>query len=86
MPLRAPSVRPQEPPARSYDRSWVEIEKMLDSAVAKQRQWRQWYESSRDHGDRDSMKEAARNHKALDGVIKTLRWVLGEEGVEHPLE
>lgn len=31
------------------------------------------------------MKEAARNHKALDGVVKTLRWVLGEEGVDHPL-
>ena len=31
-------------------------------------------------GDRDGMKEAARNHKALDGVIKTLRWTLGEEG------
>jgi hypothetical protein len=32
------------------------------------------------------MKEAARNHKALDGVIKTFRWTLGEEGVDHPLD
>jgi len=32
------------------------------------------------------MKEAARNHKALDGVIKTLKWTLGEEGVSDPLD
>ena len=30
----------------------------------------------------EGMKEAARNHKALEGVIKTLRWTLGEVGVE----
>ena len=42
--------------------------------------------------DRDSLivyggnGKAARNHKALDGVIKTLRWTLGEEGVDHPLD
>jgi hypothetical protein len=58
---------------------------MLDQALAKQHGWRQWYQASKDHGDKDSMKEAARNHKALDGVVKTLRWVLGEEGVDHPL-
>jgi hypothetical protein len=32
------------------------------------------------------MMEAARNFKALDGVIKCLKWVLGEKGVNHPLE
>jgi hypothetical protein len=32
------------------------------------------------------MKEAARNHKALDGVVKTLKWALGEEGISNPLE
>lgn len=27
-----------------------------------------------------------RNYKALEGVIKTLRWALGDMDVEHPLE
>ena len=27
-----------------------------------------------------------RNYKALEGVVKTLRWCLGDMGVEHPLE
>ena len=73
-------------PVRSYDRSWGEIEEMLEKAIARRDQWKKWFEQCRIDGDRDGMKEAARNHKALDGVIKTLRWTLGEEGVDHPLD
>ena len=73
-------------PVRSYDRSWTEIEEMLDKAVARRDQWKKWFNQCSKDGDRDGMKEAARNHKALDGVIKTLRWTLGEEGVDHPLD
>ena len=73
-------------PTRSYDRSWSEIEEMLDKAISRREQWKKWFEQCSKDGDRDGMKEAARNHKALDGVIKTLRWTLGEEGVEHPLD
>lgn len=73
-------------PVRSYNRSWEEIEEMLDKAIARREQWKKWFEQCRGDGDREGMKEAARNHKALDGVIKTFRWTLGEEGVEHPLD
>ncbi len=73
-------------PKRSYDRSWGEIEEMLEKAVARRNQWKQWFEQCKKDSDRDGMKEAARNHKALDGVVRTLQWTLGEEGVEHPLE
>ena len=72
-------------PERTYDRSWEDIEGMLDRALRKQNQWKEWFEACRDAGDRDGMKEAARNHKALEGVIKTLRWTLGEVGVDSPL-
>ena len=71
---------------RSYDRTWEEIEDMLNLAIAKRSKWKNWFESCKDSGDREGMKEAARNHKALDGVIKTLRWTLGEEGIVSPLE
>ena len=73
-------------PVRSYDRSWSEIEDMLEKAIARRDQWKKWFDQCSKDGDRDGMKEAARNHKALDGVVKTLRWTLGEEGVEHPLD
>ncbi|MDA8838789.1 hypothetical protein N9N26_05980, partial [Candidatus Poseidoniales archaeon] len=73
-------------PFRSYERTWDEIEQMLERAEIKRNQWKDWFRECRKNGDRDGMKEAARNHKALDGVIKTLKWTLGEEGISDPLE
>lgn len=74
------------PPHRSYDRQWDEIEEMLELAETRGLEWQNWFEECRENGDREGMKEAARNFKALDGVIKCLKWVLGEEGIDHPLE
>ena len=73
-------------PHRSYDRSWEEIEEMLQRAESKRQEWKSWFEECRKNEDRDGMKEAARNHKALDGVVKTLKWTLGEEGITNPLD
>lgn len=74
-----------ESPNRSYDRTWEEIEDMLDQATVKMNQWKDWYNSCKDENDKEGMKEAARNHKALEGVVKTLKWTLGEEGINDPL-
>ena len=73
-------------PNRSYNRTWEEIEKMLEEAEKRLVQWKEWYEQCRKTGDLDGMKESARTHKALQGVVKTLKWTLGEEGVKNPLE
>ena len=70
---------------RSYDRTWIEIESMLDDAKARRKQWQEYYHHAKKMHDKDSMKDAARNAKALEGVEKTLRWVLGEPGVKDPL-
>jgi hypothetical protein len=59
---------------------------MLGRAEVKRKQWKDWFKECRKNGDREGMKEAARNHKALDGVIKTLKWTLGEEGISDPLD
>ena len=72
-------------PHRSYNRTWEEIEEMLARATEKMIQWKEWYDACKDQEDKDGMKEAARNHKALQGVVKTLKWTLGEEGVTDPL-
>ena len=74
-----------ETPERSYERTWEEIELMLEKAVDRIVQWKEWFEQCQRDGDRDGMKEAARNYKALEGVVKTLKWTLGEKGVGHPL-
>ncbi len=72
-------------PQRSYDRTWDEIESMLQEAIHVQQGWIDRFHESGGSRNRDTMKQAARNKKALDGVIKTLQWVLGEEGIEDPL-
>ena len=74
------------PAKRTYNRTWEEIENMLDRAEEKMRKWRDFFEECRERGDRDGMKDAARNFKALEGVIKTLKWTLGDMSVDTPLE
>ena len=74
------------PVERSYDRSWGEIEAMLDSAIERLSDWKSWFSHCQRDGDRDGMKEAASNYKALEGVVNTLRWTLGEKGIPSPLD
>ena len=67
----------------SYNRSWEEIEDMLDRAERKQNLHYSKMQKTRNKKRRI---EHMRNYKALEGVVKSLRWVLGDKDVEHPLE
>ena len=78
--------RPNMQVARTYERSWEEIESMLESAEDKRREWQMFFERAKRINNRQAMKDAARNCKALEGVIKTLRWTVGEQGIDTPLE
>ena len=69
----------------TYDRNWEEIENMLDAAERMMNKWVSRFYEAQVKGDRRTMKDAARNKKALEGVIKTLRWVLGDKNIKHPL-
>ena len=71
-------------PRRSYDRSWEEIEEMLNRAELKRKEWKSWFEECRKNEDRDGMKEAARNHKALDGVVKLSSGHLAKKALAIP--
>jgi len=75
----------QESVVRSYDRTYEEIEAMLDKAERKRNNWKIVFERAKKAGNFEAMKEAARNSKALEGVIKTLKWTLGEKGIDNPL-
>jgi hypothetical protein len=68
----------------SYEREWNEIETMLDKAERKQNQ--HFLEMQRKGMDKKTRIAHMRNYKALEGVIKSLRWVLGDKNVSHPLE
>lgn len=75
----------QESVVRSYDRTYEEIEAMLDKAERKRNHWKIVFERAKKAGNYEVIKEAARNSKALEGVIKTLKWTLGEKGIDNPL-
>jgi len=70
----------------AYNRTWEDIENMLERAESKQNYWISQFYRAQSAGNRRLMKDAARNKKALEGVIKTLRWTLGDKNVPHPLE
>tara|TARA_Y100000004_G_scaffold189212_1_gene244478 strand:- start:81 stop:320 length:240 start_codon:yes stop_codon:yes gene_type:complete len=68
----------------SYTRTWEDIEDMLRRAERKQNQ-----HELRMRVPTASKKDKIhhmRNYKALEGVIKSLRWVLGDKNIQHPLE
>ena len=66
----------------SYERSWNEIEDMLDKAERKQN----IHYMKMKKGKKSDRVYHMRNYKALEGVIKALRWTLGDIRVKHPLE
>jgi len=70
----------------TYSHSWADIEYMLDKAERKMNTWISVFYEAERRSDRKIMKDAARNKKALEGVIKTLRWVLGDIRIKDPLD
>jgi len=66
----------------TYSRSWEEIEVMLHKAERKKNQ----HLTSLQTCHKNHRMYHMRNYKALEGVTKTLRWVLGDLRVQHPLE
>ena len=65
-----------------YNRTWEDIETMLDKAEVVMNRHYSQYMTAR---DKKKKMYHARNYKALQGVVKTLRWTLGDINVEHPL-
>jgi hypothetical protein len=75
----------QESDSFTYSRSWVEIEMMLEGAEKRMNEHQMklmFYQKN----DRKKAMYHARNFKALQGVVKTLRWTLGDKNITHPLE
>ena len=86
MEITSRTVPVRRGPMRTYERTWEEIESMLAQAEVTRREWQMFFERAKRINNKQAMRDAARNCKALEGVIKTLKWTLGEAGIEHPLE
>ena len=67
----------------NYDRSWGEIEDMLNNAELKMNHHETQVHASLRKEDKVYH---IRNFKALQGVVKALRWVIGDIKIKDPLE
>ena len=67
-----------------------EIELMLDRAERKQNQMLVNLSMIRNYKALPDIRKTRmhymRNYKALEGVVKALRWVLGDKDIDRPLE
>tara|TARA_R100001377_G_C3100170_1_gene78897 strand:- start:210 stop:476 length:267 start_codon:yes stop_codon:yes gene_type:complete len=72
----------QDSESFTYERTWEQIHTMLDRAEKKQNQ----HFVKMQHGKKSERVWHMRNYKALEGVVKALRWTLGDKKVDHPLE
>ena len=68
----------------AYNKSWEDIENMLLQAERKQNM--HYSQLQRKKLSKKDKLMHMRNYKALEGVIKSLRWVLGDLKIQHPLE
>ena len=73
----------QESDHFSYDRSWNEIEIMLDRA---ERVMNIHHSKLHASTNKKTKLYHARNYKALEGVVITLLWTLGDKDIDHPLD
>ena len=65
----------------AYDKSWDDILRMLDEA---EREQNKHYSLMQRAKNKRKRIEHKRNYKALEGVITSLRWVLGDlHGTEN---
>tara|TARA_Y100001937_G_C7054120_1_gene300558 strand:+ start:584 stop:829 length:246 start_codon:yes stop_codon:yes gene_type:complete len=67
-------------------RSEDEILRMLDLAERKKNKHHSAFNEYPSTLTKKARMYHMRNYKALEGVVKTLRWALGDLSVEHPLE
>ncbi len=73
----------QETDSFSYNRTWDDFQTMLEKAEQKQNMH---FTKMHQKQSREDRIYHMRNFKALEGVIKTLRWAMGDVRIEHPLE
>jgi hypothetical protein len=73
---------PEEAAAPIRHRNEIQI--MLDEAIGRRDAWLHHWDKTK-LSKKDNI-EALRNYTALRGVVKTLRWVMLNPNIEHPLD
>ena len=72
--------------APSYDRTWSEIEAMLEAAISEMKSQRAKYKLRKISGPREAKYRALMKFQRAKGIVDTLRWTLGIRGQASPLD
>ena len=72
--------------APSYDRTWSEIEAMLESATCEMKSQHAKYKLRKISGPREAKYRALMKFQRAKGIVDTLRWTLGVRGQASPLD
>ncbi len=70
----------------SYDRTWDEIEKVLETAIYEMNAQRAKYYYRQENGPREAKYRALMKYQRAKGIVDTLRWTIGIRGQQSPLE
>ena len=70
----------------SYQRSWEDIEAILDSAINEMNAQRAKFKLRQVTGPREAKYRALMKYQRAKGIVDSLRWVIGVRGQKSPLE
>ena len=72
--------------AASYDRTWVEIDSLLEQAVQEMKSQRAKYKLRKMTGPKADKMRALMKYTRAKAVVDTLRWTIGVRGQGSPLD
>ncbi|MEL0331004.1 MAG: hypothetical protein VW982_02175 [Candidatus Poseidoniales archaeon] len=72
--------------AASYDRSWFEIDSLLEQAVQEMKKQRAKYKLRKMTGSKADRMRALMKYTRAKAVVDTLRWTIGTRGQLSPLD
>ena len=70
----------------TYDRTWAEIEALLDDATTEMNSQRAKYMLRKIPGPREAKYRALMKYQRAKGIVDTLRWTLGYLSQSSPLD
>jgi len=71
--------------APSYERTWEEIERLLEQAVQEMEAQRAKFHLRKRSGPKEAKYRALMKYQRAKGIVDTLKWTLGIRGQRSPL-
>ena len=73
------------PDSPSYDRTWDDIERLLEQALHEMEAQRAKFHLRKRSGPKEAKYRALMKYQRAKGIVDTLRWTLGVRGQRSPL-